>query len=186
MYRRRLFLTPMIAALVAVAACSNGVGLPSAPDQGYNGFVPPSASQGPGSSQVTSGGTTLVYCKPFDEASKSATIGILGGTIKVGPHTLVVPPGSLLTPRTITARIMKNDYSHSVVFAPEGLRFVVPALLTLSYSGCDKQTMQRPLKVVYTTDLLDKILSLLPSINNPFNETTTGTIEHFSRYAIAY
>jgi hypothetical protein len=184
--RNRLFLVPMLGALLAVAACSEGAGLPSSPEQGYNGFVPPSASQGSGSVAKSNGAPQLVYCKPFDQATRSATIGILGGTIKVGPHTLVVPPGSLLTPRTITARILKNDYSHSVVFSPEGLRFVVPALLTLSYSGCDNQTMQRPLKVVYTSDLLDKILDLLPSSNNPFNQTTTGTIEHFSRYAIAY
>ena len=49
MYRRRLFLTPLFAVLVALAACANGAGLPSAPDQGYNGFVPPSTSQGSGS-----------------------------------------------------------------------------------------------------------------------------------------
>src|SRR5579862_2774815 len=31
-------------------------------------------------------------------ASDTATIGPLGGTLTFGPHTLVVPPGALLTP----------------------------------------------------------------------------------------
>jgi hypothetical protein len=177
-------LAPLLAAALVVGACS---GNPLEPRANSSDAPAILASSGPGSGSKLAGPKQLVYCKPFDEASKTATIGILGGTIKVGPHTLIIPPGALLSQKTITARILKNDYTHSVVFAPEGLKFLVPALVTLSYQGCDyKPTLLQQLEVVYTTDALDRILELLPSINNPLNKTTTGTIRHFSRYAIAY
>ena len=84
------------------------------------------------------------------------------------------------------AKIAKNDYTNSVQFSPEGLQFLVPALLTLSYSNCDRQTLLQQLEVVYTSNDLLNILDLLPSINNRIDKTTTGVIRHFSRYAIAY
>ena len=84
------------------------------------------------------------------------------------------------------AKIAKNDYTNSVQFSPEGLQFLVPALLTLSYSNCDRRTVLQQLEVVYTSNDLLKILDLLPSINNRIDKTTTGVIRHFSRYAIAY
>jgi hypothetical protein len=179
---RTSILTVMISVVLGAAACSGIAtslsGL-DARDEATGALVSASVSQ-------ASGPAELIYCKPFDEASRSATIGILGGVIKVGPHSLVIPPGALLSPRTITARIPKNDYSHSVLLSPEGLQFKVPALLTLSYSGCDRQTLLRQLKVVYASDNLSRILELLPSINNPLQKATTGTITHFSRYAVAY
>src|SRR6185436_2481883 len=138
---RSLLASSFVGAAVALAACAGGS--PLEPGAGaYPGYtdMAGSATLSKGSGGGSSSGPTLVYCKPFDEAQRSATIGLLGGTIKIGPHTLVIPPGALLTPKTITARIAKNDYSNSVQFSPEGLQFVVPALLTLSYKNCDSQT----------------------------------------------
>lgn len=62
----------------------------------------------------------------------------------------------------------------------------VPAMLTLSSRGCSRQTLLQHLKVVYTSDNLGRILELLPSVYNPSQKTTTGAIDHFSRYAVAY
>jgi hypothetical protein len=39
--------------------------------------------------------------------------------------------------------------------------------------------------VVYTDEQL-RILELLPSIDLRFNQTVTGSIRHFSRYAVAW
>jgi hypothetical protein len=184
---RRLLAPSFVGALIALAACSGGSPLestatgPSVPAVG-NGDVVALSNSGP-SSEAT---PRLVYCKPWDQASKSATIGFLGGTIRVGPHSLWIPPGAVLSPKLITAKIAKNDYTNSVMLYPEGLKFVAPAMLTLSTANCDRQTLLKPLQVVYTTDNLQSILELLPSVNNPLNKTVIGTISHFSRYAVAY
>lgn len=178
----RLLHASMLGALLAVAACSGGSPLEStglrSPAEDIGGLVSMSNSrdQSP----------KLVYCDPFPEARKTATIGILGGTIKVGPHSVWIPPGALLSPKSITAKIVKNDYTNSVQLFPEGLEFNVPAMLTLSYANCSKRYLLKPLQVVYTSDDLRRILELLPSINNPIEKSTVGTIRHFSRYAVAF
>jgi hypothetical protein len=176
---KRLLFGPLFAWGLVAMACSEASRSPLAPEEGNGSAVSARVSKSHDSVE-------LVYCKPFKEASQTATIGLRGGTITVGPHSLWIPPGALLTPRTITARIAKNDYTHSVQFSPAGLQFAVPALLTLSYSGCDRHTLLQQLEVVYTSDSLDRILELLPSVNDPSKQTTTGVIRHFSRYAVAY
>lgn len=181
--RFRSVITTLAGALVALAACTGGSALgPSGSENSVLG----QEQAGPVLASKKKAHPQLVYCKPFDEAYKTATIGILGGTIKVGPHSLYIPPGAVLKPKTITARIVKNDYTNSVQLYPEGLKFIAPALLTLSYANCDKKTQAQQLDVVYTSDNLLRILEFLPTVNNPFKKTTTGTIEHFSRYAIAF
>ena len=181
--RSRLLAWTVTAALVVLAACSGGSLVEST--RAVNGSLELPAD-GLVSTSKSKAHPQLVYCKPFDEARSSATIGMLGGTIRVGPHNIWIPPGALLSPTTITAKIVKNDYTNSVQFFPEGLKFITPALVTLSYSNCDRQTQKQALQVVHTTDDLLQILALLPSINDTVKKTTTGTLEHFSRYAVAY
>jgi hypothetical protein len=109
------------------------------------------------------------------------TVGPLGGVIRVGPHSLVIPPGALDRPVAITASAPEGQHV-TVDFAPEGLRFRYPAVLSLSYAHCD----HRPLlpRVVYIDDLLS-ILELLPSLDDLSSEAVTTKLRHFSGYAIA-
>src|SRR6266576_6506010 len=48
------------------------------------------------------GATGLLKCSNLPYASSTQTIGVAGGTISAGPHTLVIPPGALLGPTAIT------------------------------------------------------------------------------------
>jgi hypothetical protein len=77
------------------------------------------------------------------------------------------------------------DSVNSVQFAPEGLRFAVPAILSLSYANC-RQPPIGPMKVVYTSNDLLTLLELVRSIDNKANRSVVGFISHFSRYAVAY
>ncbi len=109
------------------------------------------------------------------------TVGPLGGVVRVGPHSLVIPPGALDGPVAITASAPEGQHV-TVDFAPEGLRFRYPAVLSLSYAHCD----HRPLlpRVVYIDDLLS-ILELLPSLDDLAGQAVTTKLRHFSGYAIA-
>src|SRR5258707_13267225 len=51
------------------------------------------------------GATGLLKCSSLPYASSTRTIGPLGGAITAGPHTLVVPPGALTAPTTITMTV---------------------------------------------------------------------------------
>lgn len=114
-------------------------------------------------------------------ASDTATIGLLGGTLTFGPHKLVIPPGALLTPTTITATAPADGHL-TAVFEPSGLQFLLPPTLTMGYGQCNPQP-SNSLSIVYLSGPLGQILELLPSILHLDTHTVSAPIWHFSVYA---
>jgi hypothetical protein len=115
--------------------------------------------------------------------SGSAVIGLLGGKVVFGPNELDVPPAALLSPTTITARTLPGD-TIAVRFQPQGLRFLLPATVRLSYAQCQPQPTGS-LSIVYVNDLLNELLGLVESLDNRGQHQVSGLISHFSVYAIA-
>jgi hypothetical protein len=109
-------------------------------------------------------------------------IGPQGGQINVGNHSLRIPENALSEDVTITAEQVEGSVS-SVRLSPEGLRFAMPAELTLSYNNCANVAHSK--RVVYTDELLN-ILELIPSLDITSSSQVRGLINHFSRYAVAY
>ena len=128
--------------------------------------------------------TGLLQCSAMLSQSVKQTIGPAGGTVKIGPHLLVVPPGALLTPVTINAKTAGGT-GNAVAFKPEGLTFLTPASLTLSYANCDTSGMTGSKEVAYTTDSL-AIVYYVSSSDNTSAQQVTGRLSHFSNYAIAW
>lgn len=114
-------------------------------------------------------------------ATDTATIGVLGGVINFGPHSLLVPPGALLKQTTITATAPADGHL-TAVLQPEGLQFLVPATLTLGYGQCNPQP-SNTLSIVYLNGPLGAILQWLPSILHLDSHTVSAIIGHFSVYA---
>jgi hypothetical protein len=110
------------------------------------------------------------------------TVGIWGGQIQIGPHTLTVPPFAVWQPTTITGTSIPGD-TIGVVFGPQGQQFLVPPTLSLDYSHCSNKP-QNPLTIDLLDNLLQTVLDLLPSIDNG-NGKVTAPIWHFSVYAAA-
>jgi hypothetical protein len=129
-------------------------------------------------------GATLLACPPQSEVRAQKNIGPDGGTIQIGPHTLVVPAGALSTTITIAA-VAPSDHVVSVRFAPEGLRFARPARLTLSYAHCPLLPRLLPKRIAYTNELLT-ILELLVSVDDLVRQRVSAGLDHFSRYAVAW
>jgi hypothetical protein len=160
------------AALFAVLSCerSSPVGVDSkAPNADLLGWAP---------------SVGLLRCSPLPADSVTQTIGPDGGTLSVGTHRLTIPAGALTAPVTITA-IAPSDTVNQVRFFPEGLTFASPALLTMSYANCSLLYGLVPKQIAYTTDDLS-ILALLPSIDDFWRQQVTGSLQHFSTYAIAW
>jgi len=131
------------------------------------------------------GGTGLLKCSNLPYASSTKTIGALGGTISAGPHSLVIPPGALLSPTTITMTAPTGLGVNAVKFQPEGLRFTAPAALTMSYANCSLLGKLLPKRIAYTDDNLN-IISYLLSLDNLLSKNVTGKVNHFSDYVIAW
>jgi len=131
------------------------------------------------------GATGLLKCSNLPYASSTKTIGALGGSISAGPHTLVIPPGALLNPTTITMTAPTGLGVNAVKFQPEGLRFIAPAVLTMSYSNCSLLGKLLPKRIAYTDNNLN-IISYLLSLDNLFSKNVTGKVNHFSDYVVAW
>jgi len=126
----------------------------------------------------------LLQCTPLAYDSVTQTVGPEGGTLAVGPHTLLIPAGALDTAVSITA-VAPPDTVNAVRFAPEGLTFQQPASLTMSYANCNLLGSLLPKQIAYTTDAL-QILEYLASVDDAWAQTVTGQLQHFSEYAIAW
>ena len=120
-------------------------------------------------------------CSTRGYGSVTKVMGNPGGSISVGPHTLSIPSGALGKAVTITMSAPKGNIIQ-VKFLPEGLTFNKPTSLTLSYAECGLLVLNP--KVVYIDD--DKnILETLLSVPNLLGKTVTGSLGHFSAYAVA-
>jgi hypothetical protein len=124
----------------------------------------------------------LLSCSTQAYAVTTETIGTAGGTIQVGTHKLVIPAGALSQSVTIKAEQVPGNFN-TVRFSPEGLQFAKPALVTLSYANCSVLMVLH--RVAYVDETL-RILDLIPSLDDLLSKTVTGSIQHFSRYAVAW
>lgn len=175
--RRSLGAAASAAALVlAFASCAPEPTAPvAAPSTGLIGGTLGTVGDATGS---------LLSCQVTTAYSAEQDIGPAGGTLRVGPHTLVVPAGALSQTVHISAYAPTGS-TVRVQFQPQGLHFASPTKLTLSYQSCGLVPSLQ-LSVVYVDDSNDQILEVLPSLTDIFTRTVTGKVSHFSSYAIAY
>jgi hypothetical protein len=143
-----------------------------------------SASEGPrrGPGGAAPGLPELLACEAQPYVTAETTVGPDGGSLKIGRHRLEIPRGALASQVRITGEQISGSVN-SVRLSPEGLRFAKSARLTLSYRNCASVRLLK--RVAYTNELL-RILEVPPSEDYPEYEYVTGTIDHFSRYAVAY
>jgi hypothetical protein len=185
MKRTQVLAALLLVSALSVVSCSSG-------DDGFSG---PSSEQTPaallggtggGGILGTGIGSGLLACTPLPYAMTQQTVGTAGGTLLVGPHRLTIPAGALSTQVLITAEAPVGTVN-SVRLSPEGLTFAAgkPATLTLSYSNCPLLGQLLPKRIAYTTDLL-AILSYVVSLDDLIGQRVTGTLAHFSRYAVAW
>jgi hypothetical protein len=129
----------------------------------------------------------LLSCRPQPYAADTLVVGPHGGTLHIGPHTLVIPKGALDQAVRIIGEA-PSDKVVSVRFQPEGLRFNRwhPARLTLDYSSCGLIRNILPKQIVYTDDELNILSVLTGSVDNLLTDQVSAPIKHFSRYALAY
>ena len=181
--KRFSFLSALVlVAALGLASCSGEDG-PTGPGEGGN------AAQLAGSGLLgTSIGSGLLACNPLPYASGQQTIGPAGGTLVIGPHTLTVPAGALSAPVLISGEAPVGSVN-SVQLYPEGLQFAqgqqAKRAVGPPVQDCPLLGSLLPKRIAYTTDLL-QILSYVLSVDDLLHRRITGSLEHFSRYAVAW
>ena len=184
MRARTLRTLASVAALFAIVASCGEQSSPTAPAAPPNASLVP-LDLSPLTKPVTGllGGTLeLLTCTASQTAIGINVVGPNGGTVRVGPHTLIIPRGALTRPTLIEGISLPGPF-RQVSFLPEGLRFSQPVSLQLDYAGC--RVTDDPLQVVYLGDR-GNLLEIEPSTDDRAARTVTGRIRHFSSYAIAY
>lgn len=168
----------------ALTALALGVGLLSCADASPVAVATPHSAQRSLIGQTLGLIPALLRCDGLPYDSVSQVVGAAGGTVHIGPHTLVIPPGALAANTVITA-VVSPDTVNVVRFGPQGLQFAQPAQLTLSYANCPLGGLLAPWWIAYTNDSLS-ILELEPTTLHLLQQTLTANIGHFSGYAVAY
>jgi hypothetical protein len=126
----------------------------------------------------------LLHCTPLPADSVSQLVGPGGGTIYVGPHSLVIPDGALGDTVTITA-VAPSDTVNRVHFEPTGLAFQRTASLNMSYANCNLLGLPVPKRIAYIDDGFN-ILYYLLSVDHILTQSVRGRLDHFSEYAVAW
>jgi hypothetical protein len=115
----------------------------------------------------------------------SKMIGPAGGELAIGIVTIVVPPGALTSPQTLSVKSVSSvpteyaAYSALFRFEPEGLEFLVP--ITVKFSVSEKGSS--PLAVFWSArGSQDTFVELPSSTNGDFVTTQTS---HFSTAFVA-
>ena len=124
----------------------------------------------------------LLECKVTESHSTTQFVGRFGGTIRVGPHSLYIPPGALNTTQRITATAPAGNLVE-IQFQPHGLTFEKPTQLTMSYRDCGLVGKLLP-RIVYADDNRN-ILEVLLTVPNVLRQTVTGQTDHFSTDLLA-
>ena len=170
----------LIFALLAAAACAGDVSTApvaragTATASGTQGYFPGYRRTG----AALSGQFTPINCVPRSSATGSALIGPRGGTLWVGRHRLIVPPGALLETVRISGTVPEGK-PFEIDLQPHGLQFRKAAGLILDASSCiDVPT------IVYLVDQYT-VSPPIPAIYSNWWHAIACPIWHFSGYAIA-
>jgi len=173
------FLALCMAVLLAVAGCSN---MPTAPQSIQTG----SSADGTGGAPSQALSLNLLGGSSSSTTTKSAQIGILGGTVSVGDFTVVFPPAALTTTATVT--VSQPDLAHPVVklsIAPASANhFLLPVLLTADAKRMDPALLSVACISYYNpaTGQWERVSGSTVSL---LNLTVSAPLWHFSTYRVS-
>lgn len=136
---------------------------------------------------TTSTGPALLECPVDTTASKTATIDLLGGTLELDGHKLVIPANAVLLPTEFTLTVPASKYVEVDIKAAgeEHFQFEQPVSLTLSYARCSRSNIEKEnLKVFYIDSATKSILEDMGGTDDKTSRTVTTGTDHLSGYAI--
>jgi len=186
----------MVAVSVTLAACgATDSTAPTTPAASAMKAAPADAANANLLTTLLGGAQTITPVHRDAPLAKSITvsknIGILGGTIAIPEAgvSIVVPPLAMASTKTISVTAMAGD-KVAYEFAPHGLKFLLPLVMTQNMSKTDASgglLGLLDLKVGYFPDSSKptSVTELLGVQVNVLNQTAITTLWHFSGYIFA-
>ena len=138
------------------------------------------------SSQGLLGGLLRLVGKVLELVVK--VIGLDGGLLSLGSHSLLVPAGAVTEPTTFSMELLPSDYvmvdltatRRGVDVGEKG--FEKPVTITLSY---DQLNVRDPSKLFILRLNENGQHEKLPSVVDTQKRTVSAELDHFSKYAMA-
>lgn len=131
---------------------------------------------------------SLVECPATVADSADTVIGLLGGTLGLAGDVLRIPAGVLTLPTEFRMVVPASRYME-VQLSAVGLThylFRSPVTLTIDYSRCPDEVLQRgPLTVYYIDEVTKVPLQDMGGVDDRAHKRITFQTDHFSGYAIA-
>jgi hypothetical protein len=135
----------------------------------------------------SSSSPTLVECPTSDTKTKSAQIGVLGGTLSIDGTSVLFPKGALPGLTTVTLTVPASKYVEVDITADGVEYFVLKPIVTISYARCARNdVLFRPLTAWYIDAETKGLLEKMATIDNKLTRSVTFSTSHFSGYAIAF
>jgi hypothetical protein len=183
--------TAMFIAATALASCEQGA---RSPGDSLTAPAAPAASVAAGLYELVRLPSVQLF-STIEEAS--LLIGVRGGELRVGPHTLAVPQGAVTVPTEFTVRIVRNGYieieasaiAERLIGGPldRGRQgFSRPVTLTLSYEGAANIPAD-PSRLLIVRKLGGYAgpFEPVPSTVDPVRRLVAARLDHFSGYMMA-
>lgn len=140
-----------------------------------------------GAALAASSGPSPLECPVSTTSSKTALISLLGGTIELDGHRVVIPAEAVLQPTEFTLTVPASNYVEVDIKAAgqEHYEFRKPVSLTLSYARCTRTNIDKEALRIYYIDSQTKALidDMGGTDDKAARSVTTGT-DHFSGYVI--
>jgi hypothetical protein len=161
------------AAALALVACSEGAQ--------RSPLAPPEAAQ-----LATTTGATLIECPTDTTRSISKTIDLLGGTLELDGHKIVIPEGAVLVATEFTLTVPASNYVEIGVKADgaEHFQFEEPVSMTISYERCTRSNIEKSDLRIFYIDSDNAILEEMGGTDDKTARTVSTSTDHLSDYAI--
>ena len=168
-----------LAVLLAAPGCSNMPTKPESSSQSEASLAAPGVQQAQAISlPLLDGGG--------DVTSRSAPMGLLGGTVSVGDFTLIVPPAALTRPAVVTVR--QADLAHPIVelsISPASANgFRLPVLLVANARKMDPSLLSVA-QISWWNPATQKWEAVSGSSVSVLNVTVSAPLMHFSTYRVS-
>jgi|GEM_PF-1658762 len=150
--------------------------------------VQPTQVDVPDAAQLTHGtGPALLECPTDVTKSTSKTIDLLGGTLELDGHKVVIPANAVLIPTTFTLEVPAGNYMkiHVNAAGHAHYQFEKPVSLTISYARCTRSNIEKHnLVISHVDEVTNAILANMGGTDDKTARTVTTGTDHLSGYVI--
>lgn len=150
----------------------------------------PAALLGPGdpTAAAAAAPAVLVECPARSDTAITGWLSPAGGSLRMDRHELAVPRHGIALPTVFEIRAPAGPYMRLSVRGngQDSFRFAKPARITIDYSRCSREDVDRYALTVWQTDpVTGALLAYMGGVDDKAARTVTFETDHLSTFSLA-